>query len=218
MVGQPGMPGWATYRHWRATQQPFLEAMGPMRARRDQGLGARGRARLSRPWDPALGDRVLAAMWKGVRASELKRLDAALPSAPTLRRWRCEQPAFDAAVRGLMAQWKAKRRREAWCAELSDVIWEKIVDGGSLNSIAAEPGMPCRSTLSHWVKTQPKFAARVASACVDREYWYRDNVDDIEAEMAQGMSVAELKAIRLRSAPFRQQLGRLKNRPGRRRA
>lgn len=218
VVGQPGMPGWATYRYWKVHYAGFREAMWEMRVRRDQGLGGRARARQLRVWDPAVGDRVLAAMWKGARWQALKAADPSLPCVAVVARWRREQPDFDAAVGGLAAIWRAKRRREGWCAAMTEPVWEKLLTGGSLNSIGAEPGMPSSRTLGHWVKTQPAFARMVAQACVDREDWFHDQIAIIEDEMAQGMTLAELKAIRARSAPFRRQLARLKHRPGRRRA
>jgi hypothetical protein len=99
---------------------------------------------------------------------------------------------------------------------MTDVVWEKILTGGSFNSIGAEPGMPSRRTLGHWMKTQPEFARRVTQACEWREEWFADQCATIEDAMAPGMSAGELQAIRAATGPLRQQLGRLRNRPGRR--
>ena len=218
VVGQPGMPGRKTYRYWKATQASFAEAMGAIRQRRDTHLGLRARDRLWRAWDPAVADRIVARLWMGTPLRDLKAADPDLPGVEIVRRWRREQPGFGRAVDFVLAAWA--RKRPGWQADrrctpaLSEAIREKLVMGGSFRSIGAEPGMPSATRMGRWMRTEPAFAAMVREACVDREDWYREHIDVVESEMAPGMTVAELKAIRARSAPWRVQLGRLKTRPG----
>lgn len=223
LLGRPGMPSERAYRYWRTTQPWLREQVGWLRQGQMSRLGAAERSRKVEampPWSQAAGDRVIGRLHKGAAAGlslrQVLAADPELPGPGVVRRWRREQPGWDAEVRRRLAATRAvlRRARMACTPELTEAIWEKIVEGGSFRSIGAEPGMPCRATLARWVRTEPAFAARVREACVDREDWYRDHIDVAEAAMAPGMTVAELKAIRARSAPWRVQLGRLKNRPG----
>ena len=221
LLGRPGMPSARAYRYWRTTQPWLVEQMRWLRQAQLSRLGAAERSRKvagKAPWSQAAGDRVIGRLHTGAAAGlSLRQVladDPELPGPGVVRRWRREQPGWDAQVRRhLAARLAVLRRARVGCTpQLTEVIWEKIVDGGSLASIAAEPGMPGRATMRRWMQTRPAFAAAVGRACAHRAEVFVDRIGMIEDEMAQGMSLAELKAIRARSAPLRARLGRLKTR------
>jgi hypothetical protein len=210
LLREPGMPGRRAYRHWCATQAPFSEAVYALRQRRDQEIGRRGRARF-RAWDEGLGDRIIVAVNKGATLEEALAGDPALPCRPTVRRWRREQPAFDGVLRMMFA---ARRRRRSAARgltpELAERIVERIVEGGSFNSLSREPRMPSRQTLRRWVHVRPDFARAVAAACEDREDWYCDQI----AMIAETVTPGTAQAARQRMVPLLRQLARLRHRPG----
>ncbi|WP_293897862.1 hypothetical protein [Phenylobacterium sp.] len=216
VVGAPGMPSRRTFEHWRLLEPAFAEAMAAIRARRDHTLAARGRAQ-RRAYDPALGDRIYCEVWKGAPLSAVLAADPELPCTQTLRRWRREQPAFDAMLRRVMAAWRGKRRAgRRLTPGLRRRLLDHILCGGSFNSFCKLGATPAPGTLTRWVATRPDFAAEVARACVDREDWYMEQILEIgETAAAAGLSRRE---IQRRTAPLSRQLTRLKNRPGRRRA
>ena len=47
-------------------------------------------------------------------------------------------------------------------AELMEAISDGLMDGKSMRQIAAEPGMPSRSTMLRWLSTNPEFEAKCA--------------------------------------------------------
>ncbi len=203
------MPGRRTYQHWIATQAPFCEAVWMLRQRRNAAIGERGRAR-RRGWDPALGDRIIVGLHRGATLASVLAGDPALPSPPTLRRWRREQPQFDRVLRSLFA---ARRRRPtaARCTpELTEAIVDRIVEGGSFNSIGREPGMPSRQTMRRWLRARPAFAEAVAWACEHREDWYNDQIALIAESAAPGTAQETMR----RMGPLKRQLVRLRHRPG----
>jgi hypothetical protein len=220
VVGQPGMPSWASYRHWRRTEPPFLEAVEVLKAARRQTWSVTHR-RPRRTYTRALADKVLAKLWMGVPAKALHAADPSLPGYKAFLRWRREEPAFDRLVAPLLAAWRTKR--PGWDAarsltpEMTEAVCERIVTGGTFRSIGDEAGMPGRAALRSWMRSRPDFAAEVKEACDWRAQWIEGHIDEIENEMAPGMTLAEMKAIRRRSAPYRRQLGKLKRPPGWRR-
>jgi hypothetical protein len=207
---EPGLPGRRAYRHWQATEAPFAEAIFALRQRREAGIVERDRARY-RAWDPGLADRIILAVHRGERLVEVLAGDPELPSLPIIRRWRREQPEFDAVLRMMTAAWRRKRGEAARCTpELTDKIVARIVEGGSFNSVGREPGMPSRQTLRRWVRVRPAFAEAVAWACHHREDWYRDQIELI----AQTATPQTVKATKRRMGPLLRQLVRLRHRPG----
>ena len=61
---------------------------------------------------------------------------------------------------------KAPRAAVRFTAALGRRICARVASGESQMAICAEPGMPSRSTLFHWVRDRPKFAAEFARARV----------------------------------------------------
>jgi transposase-like protein len=210
LIGQPGMPDRATYNFWKGDQAPFCEAVNLLVARRDQALGQRGRARF-RPFDPALADRIRVRAHYGGTLLEILAADPELPSPPTVRRWRREQPAFERMLQTALRASRRKRAAVRGCTPaMREAVLERIVMGGSFASIGREPGMPSRQTLRKWVRASPQFAAEVAQACEHREDWYLDQITLI----AEAAGPGNLAAARRRMAPLTRQLARLKHRPG----
>lgn len=209
LLGAPGLPSAANYRHWKASFPPFAEAARALLKRRDARLGAQGRAR-RRAWDPVLADRIIVGLNKGVRLDDLLAADPALPSRPILTRWRREQPAFDRVLRIIFAAWRRRRPATARMPQARiDAVAAHIVEGGSFASFSRLPGGPSRTTLRRWVRVDAGFAAAVAVACEHREHWYEDQI-----QMAsEAAGPADLIARR-RIGRLKRQLTRLRHRPG----
>jgi hypothetical protein len=181
-----------------------------LRQRRDEAIRHRGLAR-HRGWDPGLGDRIIQGVNRGRRLKDVLAGDPALPSLPIVRRWRREQPEFDAVLRMMFATWRKRGQAAPRCTpEMTEAIVGRIVEGGSFASIGREPGMPSRQTLRRWVRVRPEFATAVAWACEHREDWYHDQI----AMIAEGAAPGTAKATRRLMGPLLRQLGRLRHRPG----
>lgn len=210
----PAMPSRRTLTYWMMTELEFGAAM------REAGAAGRvaGWARLAerhaarRPaWSATLADRVLFQVGQGVRLDELRRANPALPSARTIRRWRCERPEFDYELRvnlkmGRLARMRARRR-----ARMEPVCWA-IVQGASLNELAGRDGFPHRATLYDWVARDPEIAREVARACDERVHWYADQMLEIAERMGPLDPVEAGRRIKRVEA----RLGRLWQRPGKR--
>lgn len=210
LLREAGMPGRRAYRHWCASQPPFAEAVFALRRRRDQEIGWRGRARL-RAWDAALGDQILVAVIRGATLAGALAADPALPSLPVVRRWRREQPAFDAELRAVLVVRQRRHGRARGCTpQVAQRIVDRIVEGGSFNSIGREPGMPSRQTLRAWVRARPDFARAVARACEDREDWYDDQI----LMISEAATPATLEVAKRQVGRIKRQLVRLRHRPG----
>jgi transposase-like protein len=127
-------------------------------------------------------------------------------------RWRAESPSFDQALRGAMRTSRFQQgARRLWSEELQAEIVGRIIEGGSLRSIAADRAMPSARTLYNWVAKKPDFAAAVARACKHREDWYRDNMFEIAKAATEATLASDLKRL----SQFRRQAARLRHRPGR---
>jgi hypothetical protein len=210
LLRQPGMPGRRAYRHWQATQAHFAEAVFALRQRRDHQIRDKARARY-RAWDPALADRIILSVHRGATLAQALAGDPELPCLPIVRRWRREQPEFDAVLRMMLPAWRRKRGEARGCTpELTERVVDHIIEGGSFNSLGREPGMPSRQTLRRWVRVRPEFAQAVAWACHHREDWYRDQIQMI----AESATPGTMKETRRRMGPLLRQLVRLRHRPG----
>lgn len=213
LLKAPGMPSRRTYRYWCATQAAFAEAVFALRKRRDQGIGAHGRAR-RRAFDPGLADRIVAALFKGLpqglTLEAVLAADPALPCRPVVTRWRRENAEFDTVLRMVFAGARARRaaayRVPQW---LSEDICEHIVTGGSFASYCRAGG-PSRTTLRRWVRVDPAFAAEVARACELRDDWLHEQVIDIAMRTPPGPIAQMNRAI----GPLLRQMTRLRHRPG----
>lgn len=205
---EAGMPSRRDYNHWKAIEAPFAEAIFALRLRRDELIGAHGRARL-RAFDPALADRIVVGVNRGAKLEDVLAADPQLPCKRTLRRWRREQPAFDQVLRWYFAAWRKKRGRDhGLTPEVGDAVFDRIVEGGSFASIGREPGMPSRQTLRRWNAVHPAFAETVALACEYREDWFDDQIEEV------GRGCGSMTAAKRATGQLRRQLVRLRHRPG----
>jgi hypothetical protein len=211
LVGTPGMPSRGTYTYWTRTQGSFAEAVFALRRRRDAGIGAFGRAR-RRDFDQGLADRVIVALDKGVRdgvrLEDVLAADPELPCRPVLRRWRREEPEFDAVLRMLFAARRtAGPRVPEW--QVEDVV-DHIVEGGSFASYSRLPDGPTRTTLRRWFRRDRDFAREVTRACECREDWYYDQIEMV----AQGTPAGPIREMERAVGPLKRHLTRLRHRPG----
>ncbi len=205
----PTMPSRLRLSYWRATQGEFgaevLRLIDLHKAERTRRAFRSGR----REWDETLADRVLFHVGRGHSCRRLRRLDPSLPGAGVIERWRRDRPGFDAELRVNMAVGRRARVPARMAAAL-DTLRDGIVRGGSLHSLGGRHGLPSGGTLYNWVRRSPDFAREIAWACDHREDWYADQLQMI-ADEAGALGLAE---VRRRSAPIARQLGRLKQRPG----
>ena len=211
LIGVPGMPSRATYTYWTRTQGAFAEAVFALRQRRDAVIGARGRAR-RRDFDPALADRIIVGLHKGLprglRLEDVLAADPALPCRPVLARWRREQPEFDQVLKMILTARRALGPRVP--APVVEDVVDHIVEGGSFASYSRLPGGPSRTTLRAWFRRDAAFARAVRGACEDREHWYEDRILMAAEGAAPGTAAVRARAI----GSLKQQLGRLRHRPG----
>ena len=205
----PAMPGSATVRRWRLSQGEFgAEVRRLIKVRCAERLRAHRHGAVRLEWTEALADRALLWIGRGQRIDSLRQIDPALPSAWVLQRWRRERPDFDYAVRANIQVGRFKRvgpRMEAATQPLLD----GIVQGGSINTLGGQDGLPCAKTLYRWLARNPELADQVAQACEDREMWYMDDILDIVERVGPG----DLALARRMIAPLSRRLGQLKNRP-----
>ncbi len=204
------MPSRRTYAYWKATQGPFAEAVFALQTRRDARIGAFGRARW-RAFDPALADRIVVGLHKGVKLEAVLAADPELPCKPTLARWRREEPEFDRVLRGIFSAWRAR----AWKVTpvppgLAEEIVDHIVEVGSFASFSRLPGGPSRVTLRRWLRADRDFAAAVARACEDREEWYEDQILILAESTPPGRLTERKRSI----GQLKRHLVRLRHRPG----
>lgn len=209
LIGQPGMPSRYVYRRWKMTEAPFAEAVFALQQRRLAHFILQAKVR--RDFDQALADRIIVALNKGfhtgVGLQAVLDADPELPCSRTLKRWRREQPLFDKALRAMIS---ARRRAVKPVPEaMVEAVVAHIVEGGSFASFGRLPGRPTPQTLGRWLR-DPNFAAAMAQACDWREDWYHDQIEEILERTPPG----PLREMKRAVAPLRQQLARLRHRPG----
>lgn len=208
------MPSREVLDYWRRTDMGFGEAVEQAKRmhelRRMRGLH---QVKTPTPWDATAADRVLFRVGQGEPLKTLHKTDPTLPRPGVIARWRRERPEFDWEMRvNLEAGRRKQRLARRRCADLTDAVGDRIVQGASLNSLSKEEGMPTRETLYRWVRDQRDFAARVAQACDIREDWYRDQMVEV---LDRGVGTTA-KEVRAQMAPLSRQRARLQNRPGKR--
>ena len=214
LLGAPGMPTRKQYDRWRASQPAFAQAAFALLKRRDAGLGERGRAR-RRDFDPALADRIIVGLHKGLprglRLEDVLAADPALPCKPVLRRWRREQPQFDRVLRMIFSAWRARRGALRPVPDfLAEDICSHILEGGSFASFERLPGAPSRQTPRRWVKNDLRFADQVAWACEGRDELF----DELIYEAARRTPPGPLAEMKRAIGPLSRQQTRLRHRPG----
>jgi len=214
LLARPGMPSRRAYTYWRRTQVGFQAALWRLRQGRYARHSSTGHSRW-RAWDPAIADRITVAVGRGAVLRRLLASDPALPCLAVAERWRREQPEWNRALRFAMKVGRAARGAqvsdEGRCTpQLMEEITGRIVEGGSLRSIAADPAMPCARTLYAWTRRRPDFEARVLQACDWREEWFADRMLDISDRNGP----LGLAATKRETLALRRQLWRLRKRPG----
>lgn len=209
LLRAPGMPSRRAYRHWQATEPGFAEAVAALRRRRDEAIGAQGRAR-RRAFDQALADRIVVAVHMGATLEAALAGDPAAPCKPTLRRWRREEPEFDRVLKMAFEGWRARWGVARNCIpQVAEDIVDQIVVGHTFASIAREGG-PSRTTLRRWIAARPDFAAEVAEACELRDAWFQEQVAAVAASTPPGAVSEAKRAV----GPILRHMVRLRHRPG----
>ena len=104
-----------------------------------------------RGFDRGLADEIVAAVTRGVPMRRFLSSDRRLPCLAVVARWRDEQPAFAAELKMAMIVSRYVRgARRLWSEALEAEISRRIVAGCSLRQVAAQPDMPCGTTLRNW--------------------------------------------------------------------
>jgi len=159
---------WRAFRHWRRTQAEFQEAVARLIA-----VGRHGRRRAGhgrwRAFEPAAALAILTRVGAGKALRPVLAADPALPCLAVVARWRAETPGFDEAMRVAMKRGRLARGSPLWSPALDAAVCERLLAGASLRAVAADPDMPCGTTLRNWRRRRPEFAHGVATACEMRD-------------------------------------------------
>ncbi|WP_372782174.1 hypothetical protein [Phenylobacterium sp.] len=214
VVGQPGMPGQATYRYWRRTQVGFQEGLWRLRGFRYARLAEQHRARPRwGAFDPAVADRILVRVARGEGWARILETDRSLPHRQAAMLWRAAEPEWDRALKIAFRfgrRTAAAARSRARAAELTEAITSKIVTGASLCGLGREPEMPCAATLLRWFHRWPDFAREIDEACEFRDWWFDDQI----LAIGERHGPLGLAAARREAAPLERRMNGLAKRPG----
>jgi hypothetical protein len=141
-------------------QSTSRHAIGPPKPRSATAGRSIGRAPMR--YSKALAERICRRLARGDSVRTITR-DPGMPPRSTLRHWIKQDPD------GLFAQCPRPRQkrdpRSLYTKELAEEICRRIASGRSMNSIAADPGMPAACTVFNWARNDVDgFAAVYASA------------------------------------------------------
>ena len=134
------------------------------------------------PWDEALSDRIVLRVMRGERLIDVAR-GPDLPGLHVLRRWRREQPDFDAALKSAIGRGRrvAGARRGRYTPQMASQVCERIAGGAALSDLRDDPRLPHESTIRAWSRTRPDFAKQLDVARDFRTWMIEDEIDDIAA-------------------------------------
>lgn len=113
-------------------------------------------------WSAGMGRRICARVaWGEVLYGVLR--EAGMPTPQSLKRWARERPAFGAALEAARVAGGRPDGGGVWgyAPEIGETVFQRLCAGESLTAIAADPLMPCLSTLYHWRRRLPEFAETV---------------------------------------------------------
>lgn len=202
LVKAPGMPPRDQLTRWKRERPDFAARLAQAVA-----FARAGRPKRWVRYDEAAADIIILRVSKGESVPSVLA-DPALPGATAVRRWKCAQPDFAAALES------AKRvghrvkmgRRSKLTPALRDRICLRIVDGLSLHAVGRLPGMPHHVTLYGWMRRDPEFARHVRISERFRNELMLDSTLDITMGLR---SEAEVPAARRRIGAVMKQLGRM---------
>jgi hypothetical protein len=148
-------------------------------------------------WSQALGAAICGRVAGGEVLYAVLREDG-MPTAQSVARWAREKPAFGAALEAARrAGGRGPEGGGVWsyCAETADAIFERLCEGESLTAIAADPTMPCMSTIFYWRDRIAGFEGRMQLAMRIRA----ERFCDLGWELAMGATpeTAYLTHVRL---------------------
>ena len=213
VLDTPGAPSQRAYACWRRTEPEFAAQVKRLTAAGYWNRSLAGHPRW-KAWDEATADRILLAVMRGAPFRKLLASDPTLPCLAVTERWRRREPDWDAALKVAMRKGRLVREdgwsRERLTPALLEEIGDRILEGGSLRSLGADPDMPCRGTLYKWARRWPDFAAEVERCSGLRDEMLNDMI--IGRALAGGPLAFE--AGRRATQPLQRQLNRLAKRPG----
>lgn len=153
VCAEPGTPTHTTVRAWSRADPDFAAALAQARLRGDRSLA----------FDEAKAAALLARLAAGEGIVSILR-DPAMPSRRVYARWRATQAPFQETVWRLNKAKAAARierdraRRRDFDPVLADRIVARVATGaGYAAMLNSRQGLPCRSVVDRWRKTQPEF-------------------------------------------------------------
>jgi len=165
VLRDPAMPRRELYDHWRRTQNEFNARILTINEGRAALADDRARRRRTRPFDPALADRIVAKVASGVWLEDIRKVVPEAPGRRVLDRWRRQDRDFDRALRAAIRFTLPTRRcKVAATPRLLEAVFEALAAGATLNALSRRPGMPSPATFSRWQRTRPDFARAVEEA------------------------------------------------------
>jgi hypothetical protein len=87
--------------------------------------------------------------------------------------------------------------------ELAERICSRLIEGESMRQIAADPGMPSRSTILMWMATNSDFQARCARARPSQAEGVHDDMVNIENGALEGRIPTDVARVVLSSKQWR---------------
>lgn len=155
ICAEPGMPSYASVHAWTRADANFATALTNARLRGDRSLA----------FDEAKARALLARLAAGEGIVSILR-DPAMPSRRAYRHWRMTQGEFGGEVWRLnqVKVREAARRGAAGLRPFDPVLADRIVARvarglGYVAILKPGQGLPCRSVVERWRKTQPEFDA-----------------------------------------------------------
>lgn len=156
----------------------------------DPAAGAGARVRYA----PEVGAEICERVAGGESLLSICR-DAAMPNASTVRDWMERHAGFGAALRAAQRQGRVAARRadlarfagardnrgrwSTYTEEMGEEICRRLVEGETLIAIAADPAMPCYSTVLNWARRIPAFADAYAEARGLAADWLADEAREV---------------------------------------
>lgn len=123
-----------------------------------------------RAYDAEVAVAILTRVARGEPLRRVLASDARFPCLAVVARWRAEEADFAEGLRQAMAVSRARRgARRLWSDDLEAEICDRLLHGASLRQVAADPAMPCGTTLRNWMAKKPGFRHGVMVACDVRD-------------------------------------------------
>ena len=196
---------WRAFRRWRMTQAAFQAEVARLSEAKAQGRRKAGHGRW-RAYDAEVAVAILTRVARGEPLRGVLASEPRFPCLSVVARWRADEADFAEGLRQAMAVSRARRgARRLWSDDLEAEICERLLHGASLRQVAADPAMPCGTTMRNWMAKKPGFRHGVMVAC--------DVRDELAGErmwrMAEAATPETAEAVARDLAAIRARYGRM---------